>query len=1083
MKKQIFTLFLGLLPVIGLYSQTTVEAEAFASQSGCTLISGTPTIMDFGGPGSYLEWVVNVSTAGTASFNFIYANGDTGGSRFCDLIVNGTNTGSIEFTSNNDWLVYQTASKNGVLLNSGNNTLRLSQTSGGGPNLDRFDYTVSTGGGSTNRLEAESGTFSGGVLTSHPSASGGQFVDGNAGFNISWTYNASAAGNHVLDFSVASPSGSRSMGVFVNNSKVGTITTSAARYSWEIQSVTASLNSGNNTIELRDTENTNEPDVDYVEVILSPGGGGDNLAPSVPTGLVSSNITSTSAIIAWNASTDNVGVTGYNVFVDGVSVGTANDNDRTITGLSPSTTYAITVSAFDAAGNTSALSNPLSVTTAGSGGGGNVSNIYVEAESGTVESPMQVLSDGNASGGQYVAVTSGSSTAAPPANGKTSITVDLEAGTYKIWGRVQASDGGSDSYWVRVNGGTAYQWNNIPQSTNYRWDDVHDADNNNIAVTWTLSAGSHTVEFLYREPNTRLDRIYITKNGDAPNDSGTPGPDPVYNRVRKLGTNMSFFFYGTEGCSQTLSNPWIFKANGLNLATETNPWEPLFLDDHKIFSVIRFMNWNGGNGDPKVNWSQRTLKGDPKQEGRNMAGGINDQDFSTQPDGRQTNGVAFEWEVDLCNRLNADMWINVPAKTMDPADFPNGDDYNNEFVYKMAILMKHGVDMKNVNIKSLVGGKNNLDQLKTFDRQWFVDRGGEITGDPLNTNLKVYVEYANEVWCCGDGNYRPSAVWARSKSDDIGFESNAHWLFAPWAEIRSWKAYEDVFGANRIVKVAGSASAWLTRIDDAFNRVYNNVSNNRNKWNIRPDKWKWANYTRAGGTPADAANFRSEWTAGLIERAEGPRVNNLSWRELRDHMRDVYGLALIGYEGGQSMADNNSLNSPFFSTRNDADDMYDEWLQRVHQFFEFTCHYRSYGASCNDYERATWGAKSYPGQTNNIGKYNALKDWVDGVTPFSPPGARVASEKFPVALSTEEPLGIEGVAIYPNPAQDGKVRITPIPGVENGRISLLGVEGRVLRNLNWNGELKEVQLGQPGLYILQLDDGKGKIKQFKVINN
>ncbi|MCG8384694.1 MAG: T9SS type A sorting domain-containing protein, partial [Cytophagales bacterium] len=92
-------------------------------------------------------------------------------------------------------------------------------------------------------------------------------------------------------------------------------------------------------------------------------------------------------------------------------------------------------------------------------------------------------------------------------------------------------------------------------------------------------------------------------------------------------------------------------------------------------------------------------------------------------------------------------------------------------------------------------------------------------------------------------------------------------------------------------------------------------------------------------------------------------------------------------------------------------------------------------------------------------------------------------EKFPVALSTEEPLGIEGVAIYPNPAQDGKVRITPIPGVENGRISLLGVEGRVLRNLNWNGELKEVQLGQPGLYILQLDDGKGKIKQFKVINN
>jgi len=87
-------------------------------------------------------------------------------------------------------------------------------------------------------------------------------------------------------------------------------------------------------------------------------------APTVPTNLTASSITSTSLTLAWTASTDNVGVTGYNVFRNGTQIATVTSGTSyPDSGLTSSTTYTYTVSAFDAAGNVSAPSSPLIVTT------------------------------------------------------------------------------------------------------------------------------------------------------------------------------------------------------------------------------------------------------------------------------------------------------------------------------------------------------------------------------------------------------------------------------------------------------------------------------------------------------------------------------------------------------------------------------------------------------------------------------------------------------------------------------------------------------------------------------------------------
>jgi chitodextrinase len=94
--------------------------------------------------------------------------------------------------------------------------------------------------------------------------------------------------------------------------------------------------------------------------------GGDVVPPSKPGGLTSSAITTNSFTLSWAASTDNVAVTGYDVFRNGVLFGsTTTATNLSITGLSAATTYTMTVKAKDAAGNLSAASAPLSVTTTG----------------------------------------------------------------------------------------------------------------------------------------------------------------------------------------------------------------------------------------------------------------------------------------------------------------------------------------------------------------------------------------------------------------------------------------------------------------------------------------------------------------------------------------------------------------------------------------------------------------------------------------------------------------------------------------------------------------------------------------------
>jgi endo-1,4-beta-xylanase len=132
---------------------------------------------------------------------------------------------------------------------------------------------------------------------------------------------------------------------------------------------------------------------------LDDGDPVDPTPPSTPTGLTASGVTSNSVNLSWTASTDNVGVTGYDIIRNGAVTNTVPGTSTTVTGLTPSTAYEFAVRARDAAGNTSANSTPVSVTTlAGPGPGGCTATATVQTQwnNGYVVQPVTITNSGTA---------------------------------------------------------------------------------------------------------------------------------------------------------------------------------------------------------------------------------------------------------------------------------------------------------------------------------------------------------------------------------------------------------------------------------------------------------------------------------------------------------------------------------------------------------------------------------------------------------------------------------------------------------------------------------------------------------------
>lgn len=183
-----------------------------------------------------------------------------------------------------------------------------------------------------------------------PTAPTGVTVTGIIGNGFTVTWNASTDNKAVTGYEVLA------------NDQVVATTTAAT-----FVAVTGLAPSVTYAVRVRARDAAGNRSLPSTAVNATTTAAGDTQAPTTPTNLVSSAISSSGFTVSWTASGDNVGVSAYEVQVNGAAVATPTSPTVSLTGYAAASTYAVRVRARDAAGNWSALSTPLNVTTTGVG--------------------------------------------------------------------------------------------------------------------------------------------------------------------------------------------------------------------------------------------------------------------------------------------------------------------------------------------------------------------------------------------------------------------------------------------------------------------------------------------------------------------------------------------------------------------------------------------------------------------------------------------------------------------------------------------------------------------------------------------
>lgn len=329
-----------------------------------------------------------------------------------------------------------------------------------------------------------------------------------------------------------------------------------------------------------------------------------------------------------------------------------------------------------------------------------------------------------------------------------------------------------------------------------------------------------------------------------------------------------------------------------------NIWEEEFLNEIGFYTVLRFMDWLPTNNSPVTNWSQRRLPTDADQIAK----------FNAE------KGVAFEWMIDLCNRINADIWLCMPHA----AD----DDYH----VQLATLLF-----------------NNL-----------------------KPELKIYIEYSNEVW-----NFDTQKNYAQEQGTKLGLSGQE---FVAHRSAQIWQIFATVFGdqfEKRLVKtICGqAANNWIA------NEQLEYLYSTSNPTGLIPDAYGIAPYFGGNGLDANDPNiwqlldtdiFEHRWdSSDKDSRLEGVIKNHQTIKSFDAN------LDLVAYEGGQHLV----KNATKVNYHENMYDVYTKYLEAMDDYITVFSHYVNAG-ECSD--GGCWGAKDFTGQDMEYApKYRALYNYAE----------------------------------------------------------------------------------------------------------
>jgi len=392
---------------------------------------------------------------------------------------------------------------------------------------------------------------------------------------------------------------------------------------------------------------------------------------------------------------------------------------------------------------------------------------------------------------------------------------------------------------------------------------------------------------------------------------------------------MVLFLSGDTSAMRLGGNFWFWDTwspekpfkEGVNFGTTTDPWNPVFMDEVKIYSLLRFMENNRTNNSGVSDWSERRQKTNPVQEGG-------------WADANGGPGIAYEWMIDLCNRIKCDMWTCIPHLSIAPALGTNPCDY----ALRLCILAKTGVDMRTVPLQ------DKFNKLSTMTAQDFITAGGVKTCEPLAPGLKLYLEYSNELWHEGFAQGRYAGTMGQQMNLSTSRDAARH-RFTAWASVRIYQAMDLVYGkdSKNGIKIASVSGLSLGEQIKIFNDTIN--------------------YNKTGSMPT-ALSVVTYFNGSSIDQLKQAAATSYSPANMANFRRaaDAYHAQLISYEGGPSCDKSLNSNPGMF-------DVVTTFCNTVAQSLDvlaFYCH-----CSANEY-----GAKTNTGQPiSEAHKYRALVQW------------------------------------------------------------------------------------------------------------
>lgn len=221
-------------------------------------------------------------------------------------------------------------------------------------------------------------------------------------------------------------------------------------------------------------------------------------------------------------------------------------------------------------------------------------------------------------------------------------------------------------------------------------------------------------------------------------------------------------------------------ANPNGATLEGQLWHPEFLERVRDLPLgfLRSMDWGQTNGSPQVSWGDRRLPSHVSQTGT-----LNRRAPADGFSGNRPTGVAYEYMVQLANEVGTDLWVCLPHLADDT------------YIRKLARLIRFGSD----GVEPYAGPTAN----PVFP--------------PLRTDLKVWVEYSNEIW--SQGSSFPQGNWAQQQANALGISRPR---FNARQFCRVWRIFQEEFGGtSRLVRVA----ALFTANDEYNTEFLNEIAN------------------------------------------------------------------------------------------------------------------------------------------------------------------------------------------------------------------------------------------------------------------